>query len=173
MGLGSLVILQKLWKGFNRVSKLRTIRACVFPTATYGCETWTLNSETKKKISAFELKCYWKMFRIIWTEKWTNKSIIRELNIEEGWLLNFVIRQKLKYFGHITRHDCLEKQILEGKITGKRKGRPHRRWVEDITDILKMSTTDIAELAEDRIKYRALIKDATSPKDMQWQRGTE
>src|ERR1700733_13411616 len=98
------------------------------------------------------------MMKIPWTEKRTNESITQELKVEKWWLLNFVIRQKLKYFGHIKIHQGLEKTILEEKINGKReRGRPHRRWIEDITDTYKMSATEIERLAENRVQYRVLV----------------
>ena len=68
MGLNNITQLQKLWKGSDRQTQIKTIRACVFPTATYGCETWTLYKAARNQINAFEMKCYGKMMRIPWTE---------------------------------------------------------------------------------------------------------
>jgi hypothetical protein len=69
----------------------------------------------------------------ICSEKRTNKSIRQELHISESWLLIQIKQRKLKYFGHIKHHECLEKRIMEGYIPERRKrGRPKRRWFQDI-----------------------------------------
>src|SRR5579871_5908622 len=74
----------------------------------------------KNKIAAFETKCYRKILRISWIKKVTNAAIMRELNVKENWLNNMVLSRKLQYFGHIKRHDSLEKTIMEGMVPGKR-----------------------------------------------------
>ncbi|BFZ05017.1 hypothetical protein BsWGS_08056 [Bradybaena similaris] len=105
----------------------------------YTVTTMTLTSVMEKRISAFEMKCYRKVLRIPWTEKRTNAEIRKNLHIEEDWLLTNIKHRKLTYFGHIKRHNGLERIILEGQVPGKRKrGRPRRRWTQDVLDLLHM-----------------------------------
>ena len=94
--------------------------ACIFPIVTYGCETWVLRKLDIKRINAFEMKCYRKILRISWIAHRTNSSILNELHLPKNWLYNFVRRQKLKYFGNVTRRSGLEKTIMQGIVAGKR-----------------------------------------------------
>ena len=134
--------MRKLWHGTDKNTKIIFLRALIFPIATYGCESWTINKTSERKINAFELKCYRTILRVPWTEKRTNNSILQELNIKEGWLLSTIIKRKLKYFGHVKRHEGLEKEILEGQVQGKRtRGRSRRRWSQDNTERMKTTIT--------------------------------
>ena len=163
MATRKLNSLEKLWKATDNEMKLRVVRACVFPTATYGCEAWTLSKNMTKRINAFEMKCYRKILRVSWTEHRTNESITNELKVTPGSLLRTIKIQKLKYFGHVKRHNSLEKLILEGKIEGKRRqGRPRRRWEDDINEWTKRTVADAGRLANDRMDYRHFVVAATS-----------
>ena len=102
MAVQALNIMQYLWKSASKQLKLKVLRTCIFPIATYGCETWVLRKLDIKRINAFEIKCYRKILRIPWIAHRTNCSI------------------KLKYFGHVTRHNGLEKTIMKGMVAGKR-----------------------------------------------------
>ena len=116
-----LKAMQKLWKGNDVETKLKFVRSLIFPIATYGSESWSINKEAEKKINVFEMRCYKRMLRIPWTAKRTHVSIREQLgNIPENWLQDKIINGKLKYFGHVKRHDCLEKDIYEGIVEGKR-----------------------------------------------------
>ena len=159
--LGSL---KKVWKGNDDKTKLKFLRSLIFPIATYGSETWSVSKEAEKKINAFEFKCYRKILRILWTAKRTNASILNHFgNIPEHWLQNTIVRQKMKFFGHIKRHQSLEKQIYEGIVPGKRgRGRPKRRWSQDITDRLQTTVAEAGRRAQDRDAYRRAVIDATS-----------
>ena len=163
MSTKKLKSMEKLWKGSNAETKLKFLRALIFPIATYGSETWSLSKEAEKKINAFELRCYRKILRIPWTEKRTNVSILTELgNIPEEWLQNTIVSRKLKYFGHVKRHDCLERDIYEGIIEGKRgRGRPRRRWSKDISERLNTTVTEAGRRAQDRDAFRRAVRDAT------------
>ena len=116
-----------------------------------------------KRIISFENKCYRKILNIHWSEHRTNESIYNELKIHSGELLNFVKKQKLKYFGHVSRHDSLEKLILQGRVEGSRsRGRPRRKWTDDIQDWLSEDIGDVARMAEDRQLFRSRVGTATS-----------
>jgi hypothetical protein len=83
-------------------------------------------------------------------------SILQQLNIQENWLLKEIKTRKLKYFGHIKRHNGLEKIILEGVVPGRRgQGRPRKQWVQDVMDELGMTASDARHLAQDRENFRA------------------
>ena len=134
-----------------------------FSTSTHGCEGWTLNIADEKRLNAFEMKCYRRMLGISCTEHRKNSDILRQLNILPGSLLNMVKTRKLRFFGHLKRHQNPECQILEGKIEGKRrKGRPTRRWEQDIGEWLKMEITEAGRLADDRVKFRKRIGAVTA-----------
>ena len=137
--------------------------ACIFPVATYGCEGWTINKADENRINAFECKCYRRMLRIPWTAKVRNETILQRLNIQKNWLFNTIKRRKLQYFGHIKRHEGLEKHILEANINGKRgRGRPTRQWTDDIRDWVAMPVVAVGRVASNRDNYRRLIWDATT-----------
>ena len=166
LGMASkkLKSLKKVWKGNDDKTKLKFLRSLIFPIATYGSETWSISKEAAKKINAFEFKCYRRILRIPWTAKRTNESILAHFgNIPEQWLQNTIARQKLKFFGHIKRHQCLERDIYEGIVPGKRgRGRPKRRWSQDITDRLQTTVAEAGWRAQDRDAYRRAVINATS-----------
>ena len=149
---------------FCEKTKLKFIRSLIFPIATYGSETWSIGKAAEKKINSFELRCYRRVLRIPWTDKRTNKSVFEQIgNVPENWLQNTIMRQKLKFFGHIKRHECLERDIYEGLVEGKRgRGRPKRRWSQDITERLQTTVANAGRRAQDRDAYRRAVIDATS-----------
>ena len=158
-----LMSMKSLWKGKSAQTKLKILRACIFTVATYGCETWTMTNAVSKLIDSFEMKCYRRILRVTWTEHQTNESIRNELEVKENWLKSYVLRQKLKYFGHLRRHDGMGRIILEGRVNGKRRrGRPRRQWEKDIEDVLKMSIIEAGRLANNRDEFRTAVRGATS-----------
>ena len=95
-------------------------------------------------------------------EKVTNKEVLSRLDMKTTMLLQKAKTLKLKYFGHIKRHETLERHILEARIDGRRgRGRPTRRWEQDINDWMDMTTTQAGRLAEDRILFRQKVQEAT------------
>ena len=132
-----------LWKSQSTELKWRTLKACIFPVAIYDCEAWTISKTDEKKITSFEMKCYRKILRISWTERKTNASVLEQLGVKALQLLNLIKKQKLSYFGHIKRHNTLEKLFLEGLCEGRRgRGRPRRRWTQDIGEWMGVSTVE-------------------------------
>ena len=154
-------------KTIGMKTRLRVRQCYVRPVLTYGCESWTLTKNDEIKINSFEMKCYRKMMRIPWTAKKRNEDIIKELNIKPNWLLQQVKKRKLCYFGHIKRHDTLEKHVLEAKLEGKRRrGRPTRRWTDDIRDWTERSAAEAGRVAQNsREDYRRITREATSKKE--------
>ena len=115
--------LDSILKGRNIIlsTKVRLVKAMVFPVVMYGCESWTVKKAEHRKIDAFELWCWRRLLRVPWTARRSNQSIPKEINPEcslEGLLLKL----KLRYFGHLMRRaDSSEKPVVLGKIEGKRK----------------------------------------------------
>ena len=128
----------------------------------------TLTTADEKKINAFETKCYRRILRIPWIAKRKNTEILNELKVGQDWLLNNIKARKLSYLGHLKRHDSLEKHILEARREGKRrKGRPTRRWTEDIKKWLQMSPTEAGREAQKREAFRRMIREAASTQTCQ------
>ena len=97
------------------------------------------------------------------TEKISNEIVLSRIGIEGPTLLQNIKKIKLGYFGHIKRHQSLEEHIMEAKIEGRR-GRPTRRWEQDIQEWLGTTTTQAGRLAEDRSLFRRKVREATSCK---------
>ena len=102
-------------------TKVRLVKAMVFPVVMYGCDSWTVKKAEHRKIDAFEL-WYWKrLLRVPWTARRSNQSILKEINPGCS-LAGMMLKLKLQYFGHLMRRtDSLEKTLMLGKIEGRRK----------------------------------------------------
>ena len=132
--------------------------ALVWPVGMYGCESWTLKATDKRKITAFELTAYRRLLRVSWREHRTNASILEELQPKQR-LLAEVQRRKLNYFGHIVRAQNLSTHMLHGRIDGKRpRGRPRRRWTDDIKQWTGRPVEECIRTAQDRHMWRKLVQ---------------
>ena len=144
------------------------MKPCIFPVAIYGCEAWTILKDDEKKITSFEMKCYRKILRISWTERKTNASVLEQLELKAPQLLNLVKKQKLSYFGHIKRHNTLEKLFLKGTCEGRGgggRGRPRKIWTQDIGECMRVSTVEAGRQALERGEFHQAVWEATSIKD--------
>ena len=124
------------------LTKVRIVKATVFPTVTYGCENWTINKAELWRIDAFKLWCWRRILRAPWTARRSKQSILKEINPEyslEGLML--MLKFHLQYFDHLMqRANLLEKTLILGKTEGRRRrGWQRMRWLDDITDSMDMS----------------------------------
>ena len=102
-------------------TKVRIVKAMVFPVVMYGSESWTIKKPDNQKIDAFELWCCRRLLRVPWTTKKINLSILKEINPECS-LEGQILKLRLQYFGHLMRReDSLEKILMLGKCEGKRR----------------------------------------------------
>ena len=92
----------------------------VFSKVMYGCESWTIKKAEQQRIDGFELWCWRRLWRVLWTAKRSNQSVLKEINPEYS-LKGLMMKLKLQYFGHqMQRADSLEKTLMLGKIKGRR-----------------------------------------------------
>ena len=125
-------------------TKVRLVKAMVFPVVMYGCESWIVKKAEHRRIDAFGLWCWRRLLRVPWTARRSNQSILKE--ISPGISLEGVMpKLKLQYFGHLMgRVDSLERTLMLGGIGGRRRrGRQRMRWLDGITGSMDMSLSEL------------------------------
>ena len=142
LGRKAMTTLDSILKSrdITLLTKVHLVKAMVFPLVMYGCGSWKIKKAECQRIDAFELWCWRRLLRVLWTVRRSNQSILNAIGPEYS-LKGLMLKLKLQYFGYqMWRNDSLEKTLILGETEGRRRrGRQRMRRMDGITDLINMS----------------------------------
>ncbi|GFO40659.1 endonuclease-reverse transcriptase [Plakobranchus ocellatus] len=160
----ALTKFKPIWNNKNIAisSKIRLLRSLVMSIFIYACDSWTLNADTERRITAMEMRCYRRLLGISYKDHITNEGVRQRIENAIGPhvdLLTIVRQRKLKWYGHTTRSSGLAKTIMQGTVNGaRRRGRQKKRWEDNIREWTGLELRNTLRKAEDREGWKAMVK---------------
>ena len=143
-----------LTKNFKKGIKKKLVKTLVWSTLLYGSETWTLRKEEIRKLEAMEMWMWRRLEKISWTEKLTNEEVLKRVG-EERQLVQLLRNRQKKWIGHVLRGDGLMKEVMEGRMEGKRgRGRPRAGMLDNL---IEDSYVEMKRRAENREEWRKWV----------------
>ena len=136
--------------------KVLKVKVIVFPVVMYGCESWTIKKAECQRIDAFELWCWRRLLRVLWTARRSNQSILKEIYCEYS-LEGLMLKLKLQYFGHLMqRANSLKRPWCWERLKARGEGRQSIRWLDSITESIYMNLSKLREMLKDREAWHAV-----------------
>jgi len=151
-------------------TKIQIMKTYIWSVLQYGCECWTISKEMEKRLNALEMWFLRRIFRISWTEKKTNKEVLRLAKYKPS-LLKAIKKRQLEFFGHVNRRNGIEKLMLCGKINGTRdRGRQRQTFMDSLQRLTSdkdnsLSKIELIRKTEDRKIWKSLVVDACARPD--------
>lgn len=146
-------------------TKMNVLKCYVWSTLLYGCESWTLTADLRRRINAFEMWCLRRMERIPYTDHKTNKEVL-DLTYKELKIFKIIIERQLSFYGHLTRKNQNEFLAISGKINGKRaRGRQRATLLKQLQEFTGMTAGQLTETARDRDMWRETVHEASNAWD--------